>query len=134
MLGLAATQPFSLPVRARGSLATGQFAVRSASGSRTPVWLEGSWIRDGGAGSGTLDLGASSLLTRYQAMIGPTARFEVTGRRAPDGLYDLNLSADGENVALAARGEADLGKLTTGAKGVAVDLKVGDLTRVTHDP
>jgi translocation and assembly module TamB len=133
-LGFAADQPFLLKVRAKGSLHQGQVFVDSRVGQRAPFQAQGSWTPVGGEVHGVIELASSSLLSGYRAMAGPEARFAFIGRRAPDGLPDLNISVQSDNINLAAHGEADAGAMTTGPKGLAVDLRVARADRLTNFP
>jgi translocation and assembly module TamB len=124
--GLAADQPFLLSAHAKGAMNAGRFAVATRVGATTPLEAHGQWTRKGGAADGHIDLAASSLLARYQAMVGRRANFHLAGARAADGFYDLNLAANSDNIAVTARGEADVGRRSTGPRGVALDVRIAN--------
>ncbi len=133
-LGFAADQPFLLTIRAKGSLRQGQVFVDSHIGQASPFEAQGSWSPAGGEVHGVIELASSSLLSGYRAMAGPEVRFDVAGRRASDGLPDLTISAKSDNIDLAAHGEADAGAMTTGPKGMAIDLRIARADRLTKFP
>ncbi|HWD68421.1 MAG TPA: translocation/assembly module TamB domain-containing protein [Caulobacteraceae bacterium] len=133
-LGFASDQPFLLTIRAKGSLHQGQVFVDSHVGQVSPFQAQGSWTPAGGEVHGVIELASSSLLSGYRAMAGPEARFDVAGRRASDGLPDLTISAKSDNINLAAHGEADAGAMTTGPKGMAIDLRIARADRLTKFP
>jgi translocation and assembly module TamB len=122
--GMAANQPFFVSASATGTTSQGRFQLASRSGAISPAEAQGSWSPQGGEADGRIALAASRLLAGYQRMLGPEARFRITGARAADGLDAIELAATSENVDLTARGEADLGRRTAGPKGVAVTLAV----------
>jgi translocation and assembly module TamB len=133
-LGLPADQPFDLAANVDGSVEAGRFSVLTRVGGATPVAAAGAWNGEGGWAEGRVQVSASSLLSGYQKMIGPQLHARISGRRAPDGLYDLTLAAESANLTLAARGQADLGQMRTGPHGVAVDLHVADLAPIMPAP
>ncbi len=133
-MGLAADQPFFVTARAAGGLAEGHVQIDTRVGTRRPLQVSGAWNRVGGEAQGIIDLNASSLLAHYKALVGPEARFDVRGRSAADGFYALNLVARAENAQLTADGEADVGALTIGPKGLGVDVQVGDANRLVSFP
>jgi len=134
MVGLAADQPFLLAAHAKGGIAAGRFAVITRVGATTPLEAQGQWTKAGGSAEGRIDLGASSLLARYRAMAGPKARFRIAGAKAADGFYALSLVADSDNIALTARGEADVGRRATGPHGIAIDARIADPNRIVATP
>ena len=133
-LGLAADQPFLISVHARGTTSRGSFQALSRSGALTPLQAAGAWTPAGGSAAGRLTLAASRLLTGYQKMLGPEARFSASGAKVPDGFYTLDLSATSENVRLAAKGEADLGRMAAGPRGLAVTLAAVSASRILGWP
>jgi translocation and assembly module TamB len=133
-LGLAADLPFVLKVRAQGDMRQGQVFVDSRVGVATPFSAAGGWTPAGGSVHGVIELASSTLLTGYRSMAGPEARFQITGHRAPNGLADLDIRADSDNIRLTALGEADARALTTGPKGLAIDLRVARADRVSSFP
>ena len=134
MMGLAADQPFTLTARAGGSMRQGEIFVDTRVGRTAPLEVRGAWTPAGGDAKGVADLGASSLLAHYRDVVGPAVRFDVSGRKAADGFYDLRLAANGDSASLAARGEANVGTMATGPKGVAIDARVADANRLTSFP
>ncbi|MGH7025351.1 MAG: translocation/assembly module TamB domain-containing protein [Caulobacteraceae bacterium] len=130
MLGLAANQPFLLTAKAAGSLRQGHVFVDTRLGQAAPVEVRGQWTPAGGQASGDIQLAASSLLTHYSDIVGPEIHFDIAGHRAADGFYAFALAANGQSASLAARGEADAGKLTTGPGGVAIDARVARADRL----
>ncbi|MEP6966797.1 MAG: translocation/assembly module TamB, partial [Pseudomonadota bacterium] len=132
--GMAADQPFLLAVRADGSASAGRLFVAARVGGATPLEARGAWDGAGGSADGRIALSASSLLARYQAMVGPEASFHVDGRKAADGFYALALAARSQNIALDGRGEADFGRRATGPHGLAIDLRIAAPTRIVAVP
>jgi translocation and assembly module TamB len=126
MAGLAADKPFLFSAHAKGTISAGRFDVTTRVGATTPLEAHGQWAKTGGSADGRLDLTASRLLSRYQAMVGRQARFHITGARAADGFYDLKLAADSDNIAMTALGEADIGRRATGPHGLAVDARIAN--------
>ena len=133
-LGLAPDQPFQLDATAEGRTSQGRFTVDSRSGALTPVQASGAWTADGGQARGVVLLSSSRLLRQLAAMFGPSARFDIAGRRAPAGLYDLDARIASENLQLTAAGQADIGRQLTGPAGLAVDFTVGRLSRLLTWP
>jgi translocation and assembly module TamB len=133
-LGLAADRPFLLTVRAQGSVHQGRILVDSHVGGVVPLHAEGAWTPAGGSVHGAVDLSSSSLLSGYRTMAGPAARFQILGRKTADGLADYDLTAQSENITLAARGEADAATMATGPKGVAIELRIANAQRLTNFP
>ncbi len=133
-LGLAADQPFSLTARAHGALSAGQFVVDTHVGSAAPLQAQGGWTPDGGSARGVIQLAASHLLARYQKMVGPVVRFDVSGRKAADGFFNLTLAASADNAVLNAHGEADIGRQAAGPHGLAVNLSVADASKIVSTP
>jgi translocation and assembly module TamB len=133
-LGLAADQPFLMNVHAAGSLTEGQVQIDTRVGPTRPLVVRGSWNKAGGEAHGTLQLATSSLLTHYRDMVGDEAKLDISGAKAQDGFYALDAKASAQNVSLSARGEANLGALSAGPKGVAVDARVVDMSRIVKLP
>ena len=106
MAGFQPDQPFSLTVRAAGDTSAGRFSLATRVGGVTPIEASGAWNRTGGSASGQLLLTSSHLLERYARMAGPTAKFQVQGRAAADGFYDMAFVAQSDNVTATGRGEA----------------------------
>ncbi len=132
--GMAPNQPFSLTVRAAGDPKAGRFTILTRVGAITPIEASGAWDGAGGSASGEVMLTASSLLDRYARMAGPLARFRIDGRKSTGGLYALTLSLRSDNLAFAAKGEADPTRMATGPRGLAVDLRVADPGRIVATP
>ena len=99
MAGLRTDLPFLLAVRAGGSLSGGHISINTRVGPTTPLVANSSWNVNGGAAHGVAELADSRLLTRYQKMVGPVVQFEISGRKAPDRLFDL-LAVSADNLAL----------------------------------
>ena len=133
-LGLAADKPFLIEASATGSTSQGRFQVASRSGELTPIQAQGAWTPQSGEADGQVALAASHLLSGYQHMLGPQARFRITGAKAPSGLEALNIAADSDNINLVARGEADLGRQIVGPKGLAVGMVARQFQRVLGWP
>ncbi|MGI8841928.1 MAG: translocation/assembly module TamB domain-containing protein [Caulobacteraceae bacterium] len=134
MAGLSADQPFLLTAHAKGALSAGRFAVITRVGAATPLEARGQWAKAGGSADGHIDLAASRLLAPYRAMVGREARFRLTGAKAADGFYALTLAADSDNIAVTARGEADVGRRATGPRGIALVARVTDPNRIVAVP
>ena len=107
---------------ATGTISQGRFQADSHSGGTNPLSAAGAWTPQGGSAQGHIDLTASRWLTGYQKMLGPQAEFRIAGAKAADGFFNLTASANAANADLTAQGEADIGRQTTGPKGVAVTL------------
>ncbi|HEY5107373.1 MAG TPA: translocation/assembly module TamB domain-containing protein [Caulobacteraceae bacterium] len=133
-LGLPADQPFSLSARANGSMGAGSFSVIATSGPSSPLAALGAWSGAGGWARGEVQLASSRLLAPYQAALGPQVRFAMAGRRAADGFYALDLTAQSRNAGLSARGEADIGRRSTGPGGIAFDARVADAGAIFPGP
>ena len=132
--GLATDQPFALTARAAGDAKAGRFSLSTRVGAVTPIEASGAWNRSGGSASGQILLTSSRLLRRYAAIAGPAARFHVEGRAAADGLYDVGLVAQSDNITATAKGEADLRRRRAGPNGLTVDLRVVDPGRILSYP
>ena len=132
--GLAADQPFYVSASATGTSSAGRFQLTSRSGGASPAEAQGAWTPQGGEADGRFTLAASRLLSGYQRMLGPEARFRVTGAKAADGLNVMTLSLTSENVDVTAAGEADLGRQVVGPKGVAVTLLARQADRLIGWP
>ncbi|MDP1632078.1 MAG: translocation/assembly module TamB domain-containing protein [Caulobacter sp.] len=130
LLGLPADRLFSLKARAGGRLGAGQFSLLARSGATVPAQATGAWNKSGGSASGRISLAASSLTARFVPRFGDNVRFSGTGRQLKSGLYAIDGQADGETLSVTARGEADVGKRMTGAKGLAVTLATNTLDRL----
>jgi len=133
-LGLAADKPFLIEASAVGTTSQGRFQVASRSGELTPIEAQGAWTPQSGEADGSVTLAASRLLTGFQQMLGPQARFKIIGAKAPSGLEAVNIAADSDNIDLVARGEADIGHATVGPKGLAVGLVARQFNRVIGWP
>lgn len=133
-LGLAANQPFFVTAHALGSPAAGAVLVDTRVGSATPLKVDGGWSRNGGRGEADLDLGASSLLAGYRSMLGPKAHLDIAGQRAAGGLADFTLNAAAENVRLTARGAANVGAMTIGPQGLAIQAEMPKANRLLGFP
>jgi translocation and assembly module TamB len=133
-LGLAADQPFSLDASATGTMSQGRFTLDSRSGERVPLRASGAWTPQGGQAAGEMLLQSSSLLQRLTRMFGPSARFQIAGWRTPDGLYDLNAHVVAQNLTFTTAGKADIGRRLTGPQGLALNLSIAQLSRLSSWP
>ncbi len=133
-LGLDPRQPFVLDARAHGTPRSGWFALTSAVGARVPATAQGRWTPDGGTATATADLAASRWLAPWRDRLGPTANFTLAGRRAGGDLYNADLTAHGAAFALAAAGEVDPGRRRTGPAGVALDVRLADVSALAAIP
>jgi translocation and assembly module TamB len=127
-LGLAPDKPFRLVLRAAGTESQGSFSLATRVGETAPAEASGAWTKAGGSADGRITLAASRLLAGWQKRLGPEARFHVEGRKAASGFYDLALTWVSDNLTLAARGEADVGRRLTGPRGMAIDVAFKDAT------
>jgi translocation and assembly module TamB len=132
--GLAADQPFYVSASASGTTSAGRFQFASRSGAASPAEAQGAWTPQGGEADGRFTLAASRLLAGYQHMLGPEARFRITGAKAADGLNAMTLAVTSENVDVTAAGEADFGRRIAGPKGVAVTLLARQAQRLIGWP
>ncbi|HXU99334.1 MAG TPA: translocation/assembly module TamB domain-containing protein [Caulobacteraceae bacterium] len=133
-LGLAADQPFFLTARAAGSADTGQVFVATRVGNATPLSIAAEWNKAGGRATGTLDLAATTMLAGYRSMLGPTARFDISGHQVTGGFDDMNLLLAAENLRFTARGQANIGTGVVGPGGLAVDARFGSVNRLLGFP
>lgn len=134
LLGLAADQPVRLAAAGDGALSGGRFTVQASVGPSRLLDAAGAWNSKGGSAQGRVDFSASRLMAPYEKAVGTAAQVRIAGARTPDGLFGLSLNAVSDNLALAARGEADIGKGLVGDKGVAFDLKIADPSRIVAVP
>jgi len=132
-LGLSPDRPFDLNAKAHGTTSQGAFTVLARSGDATPLKAGGAWTPQGGSAAGQIDLAASTLTDRFERMFGADARFSVVGRKA-GAFNDLDLKINSQNLTLAARGPADLGKRITAPAGLTFTAKVANLSRITPIP
>jgi len=133
-LGLPADQPFALKARASGQASQGRFAAVATSGAGKPLDAQGAWTAQGGSAQGRVRLDASRLTLPLVARLGPEATFAITGRKAQGAFYDLDARAASTNLALAARGQGDLGQRRLGPQGLSVVATAGELSKVTGGP
>jgi translocation and assembly module TamB len=133
-LGLAADQPFVVQATASGTTSQGRFQVASQSGAVQPIVAQGAWSPQGGRAAGRFVLASTKYLSGWQTALGPVATFQVSGVRAPDGLDQVDVSASAENIAITAKGEADLGRQLAGPAGLAATLEVRNAERVIGWP
>jgi translocation and assembly module TamB len=130
-LGLAADQAFTLTAHAAGVSGAGRIVVSTHVGAVQPLALSGAWTRAGGHASGHIQLAASSLLASWTRRLGPSVAFAISAHPAPDRFTQLGLSLVSQNANLSAVGEVDPARRRTGAKGLAVDLRIADASRLT---
>jgi translocation and assembly module TamB len=133
-LGLAPDQPFLLHVDAKGEKSTGRFTVIAESGATRPVDAKGVWGPEGGTAQGRIELAASTLTQSLVARLGPQVRFAVTGKKAPQSLFDIEAELTSDNVAVTAKGKANLGERRAGPQGVTLAASAGELSKVTGGP
>ena len=133
-LGLPSDQPFSLQIQAKGQGPQGRFTALAKSGAITPLDASGAWTKEGGAASGKVLLSASTLTKDLVGRLGPDVQFSIKGAQAPAELYDLDAQVTSANLAVTAKGKANLGKRTAGPAGVAVSVAAKELSKVTGGP
>ncbi len=133
-LGLPTNQPFSLQVQAKGEGPQGRFTALATSGAIKPVEASGAWNKQGGSAQGRVLLNASTLTKELVERLGPEARFTISGREAGASLYDLDAQVTSANLAVTAKGKANLGERRTGPGGVAVTAAAKELSKVTGGP
>jgi translocation and assembly module TamB len=134
MLGLAVDRPFMLAATADGEMSRGRFTVDSQLGSEKPLVAQGSWTPEGGAAQGRLALDASRFTRILVRMAGPTAEFQVSGRRVNPEFHALDLRVNSQNITVAARGRGNLGERRTAPEGLATQVAVANLERVVSIP
>ncbi|HEX6865704.1 MAG TPA: translocation/assembly module TamB, partial [Caulobacteraceae bacterium] len=129
-LGMPADRPFSLAGQANGTTAKGGFIVRAVSGDQLPLRAKGSWNAEGGSAAGRIDLTASTLTRRWAERLGPTAQFQIGGKRYGDGDYMLDGKVDADNLNVVIKGPADLAARKLTPEGLAVDIRTGSIKRL----
>ena len=125
-LGLATNRNFSLDVTARGRQRVGDFTMAVRSGELQAAEARGRWTSAGGEARGRISLAASTLLTPYQALIGPEVRFQVDGRNLSKTLYALDVAAGGDKAAVTAIGDIDPNRRSVGPHGLRLALRVDE--------
>lgn len=133
-LGLPADLPFLLQVKANGAEAGGRFTAVAGSGTTRPLDAAGAWTKDGGSAQGRMSLTASTLTRGFADRLGPEAQFNITGRSAGKSLYDLDAQVSSANLAITAKGKADMGQRRTAPEGVALSISAKELSKVTGGP
>ncbi len=133
-LGLSPDQPFTLAVDAGGRMSQGRVQAIARTGAVEPLRAQGAWNPQGGEVSGLLRLDVSRLTESYARRFGPTATFELFGRRVADGLFDLRLRADAENLGLSAVGRGNVGERRLGPEGLALVATTRELSRILGGP
>ena len=127
--GLPANQPFRVDAHVVGAATgSGRIDLDLVSGARTPVTAHGGWTPQGGAGSGSVALDASTLTAPFAARIGRVAAVAVAARRARDGRYGVAALVKAPNLGLAVQGAADL-KTMRAESGLKTAVVVADLSR-----
>jgi translocation and assembly module TamB len=134
LLGLPSDQPFLLRVAADGRTSAGRFKAEALSGAGRPLQASGAWTPQGGQAVGRVALDASTWTAPYAKRLGSELRFTVSGRKAADGLYALDLQVAAENLKLRAQGLGDPGERRLGPKGLALALDTPALSRLTGGP
>lgn len=132
--GLPANQPFLLRAEARGRTSGGRFTALAVSGATRPLEASGSWSPQGGHANGRASLTASSLTSAWAARFGPEVRFNVSGRKADQDFYALDLQAASANLTLHAQGLGDLGARKLGPKGLNLVASSAALSKITGGP
>ncbi|ALL15255.1 translocation/assembly module TamB domain-containing protein [Caulobacter henricii] len=133
-LGLPVDRAFDLKAKAEGAMTRGAFSLTARSGADIPLDATGAWTPEGGSARGRIDLGASSLTHRLEAMFGPEASFSLEGRKSKGGLFDLTTRIRSANLVLESRGLADIGKRRTGPDGLPFTAKIGSLKTIVSIP
>ena len=133
-LGLPVDQPFDLKVSANGDKNQGRFKAVTKVGAITPVDAAGSWNAQGGSAQGTLLLTASSHTKGLVERLGPDVRFDITGRRAAENLFDLDAHLASANLTVTAKGKANPGERRIGPQGLVLVLAAKELSKVTGGP
>jgi translocation and assembly module TamB len=133
-LGLPADQAFKLHVDARGETSKGTFVAEAVSGARRPLWARGGWAPGGGQAAGRVDLTASRLTSDVARRLGPHLVFAGAGRKAGPEFFALDLRLKADNLGVTARGLGDLGKRRTGPKGLRIEARATDLSKIAGGP
>jgi translocation and assembly module TamB len=133
-LGFDPRQAFWLNAKLSGEINRGRFDIDTRLGAAQPLKASGAWTPEGGSASGVAVLSASTLTAPYGSRFGNTARFDISGARAPGGFYDLKARINAENLTLSARGLGDIGKRTLGPRGLALDAAVPVMSRILTTP
>ncbi|MDP3658874.1 translocation/assembly module TamB domain-containing protein [Phenylobacterium sp.] len=133
-LGLPADQPFSLAVRADGQAGSGKFTAIADSGQQRPLSAKGAWRPYGGQAGGRIELASSRLTAPLVARFGPQARFAFGSRRAPDGLYAVDVRLGSANLNATAKGFADFKAKRAGPKGLTLTADARALSKITGGP
>jgi len=133
-LGLAVDRPFLLAATADGKISQGRFSLDTTLGDEKPLVAQGAWTPEGGSASGRIEADASRYTRFLVRMAGPSVNFTVDGRKAGPDFHALNARLTSQNVTVVASGRANLGKRLTPKEGLAADVKVADMTRITSIP
>lgn len=128
-LGLDPVKPFSATLNADGKPDAGKLRLRVYSGGEVKAWADGGWTGEGGDLRGRLELGASTLLSKYVRMVGPALSFSLSARKTGGGLHGVGLVASGENLWLRARGPVDIARQAA-PRGLWIDLRVPEVSRM----
>ncbi len=125
-LGLPSDRRFTVEARADGDDAGGRFHLDARSGDARPAGVEGVWTPRGGRLDARIRLSDSRLTHYFAERIGPEIHLVASGRRRPDGLYDVDAQATGAQAQARARGPVDARRRTT--PGLDLALAVKDLS------
>ncbi len=133
-LGFSPDQPFDLSVRANGERSRGRFTAAARTGAVVPLLAEGAWTPEGGQAGGRILLAASALTASYAERLGPEVRFGVGGKRAPGGLFALDLRLDARNLTVRAAGVGDIAQRKLGPRGLQLDARTASLSKIVGGP
>ena len=131
--GLPANQPFRLDLHAVGAVEKGEVFLRATSGARSIAEVDGGWTKGGGSARGRIALAASRVSAGLTRSLGPELRFNATGLGRGHGLYDMQIQADADNVAVTASGVIDPA-VWAARDGLSVRAQVKDLARLIDGP
>lgn len=129
-LGLPPHQPLLVDIRADGTMSQGRFRALARSGGVVPLVARGSWRPQGGRAAGRLLLTASELTQPLAARVGPELRFGIAGVEAENELYALDLKLTADALTAHLWGRANIGTRAIGPRGLQVEARTPDLTRI----
>lgn len=133
-IGLPSNQPFALKIQAKGQGPQGRFTALATSGATTPLDASGAWTKEGGSAQGKVLLSASTLTKDLVGRLGPDVQFNIKGAQAQAELYDLDAQVTSANLAVTAKGQANVGKRRTGPAGIAISVAARELSKVIGGP
>lgn len=129
-LGLPVDRPFAAYASARGRTRAGSVDAVVSSGDATVLSAHGVWTRDRRDFNARADLTASSLTADLARRVGPRVEIEAVTRKAKHGLSLVELRAKSANLAVSAKGSADVAHARSKA-GLKVTLTATDLSALT---